>query len=101
MIGCALSDKMIVLESGLATPHIVTASSNLNHRRLEAQMVEAAQTVQQIPAPNQVQRQSMNRAVRVLAMQAAKQAVKRAIQARGQKLANFPAREITLAAEEM
>ena len=33
-------------------------------------------------------------------MQAAKNAVKRAIQARGQKLANFAARKITLAAEE-
>jgi hypothetical protein len=43
----------------------------------------------------------MTVAVRVRAMQAAKQAVKRAIQARGQrKLADFAAREITSAAEE-
>ena len=64
-------------------------------------MVEANQSLQQIPAPNQAQCHAMSRAVRVLAVQAAKQAVKRAIQARGQKkLANFAAREITSAAEE-
>ena len=64
-------------------------------------MVEADHIVTQVPAPNQAQRQSMNRAVRVLAVQAAKQAVKRAIQARGQrKLASFAAREITSAVEE-
>ena len=63
-------------------------------------MVEATPIVQQTPTPNQAQRQSMSRAVRVLAMQVAKQAVKRAIQARGQKkLATFAAREITVAAE--
>ena len=43
----------------------------------------------------------MTVAVRVRAMRAAKNAVKRAIQARGlKKLADIPAREITLAAEE-
>jgi hypothetical protein len=64
-------------------------------------MVEAIHTVQQTLTPNQAQRQAMAGAIRVLAMQAAKQAVKRAIQARGQtKLANFAAREITSAAEE-
>jgi hypothetical protein len=45
-------------------------------------MVEADHIATQTPAPNQAQRQSMSRAVRVLAMQAAKRAVKRAIQAR-------------------
>jgi hypothetical protein len=64
-------------------------------------MVEANHIVMQVPGPNQAQRQSMSRAIRVLAMQAAKQAVKRAIQARGlKKLADIPAREITSAAEE-
>jgi hypothetical protein len=64
-------------------------------------MDEAIQTVLQTPAPNHAQRQAMARAVRVLAMQRAKQAVKRAIQARGlKKLADIPAREITSGAEE-
>ena len=63
-------------------------------------MVEADHIVTQAPAPNHAQRRTMSRAVRVLAMQAAKRAVKRAIQARGQKLANSAVREITVVAEE-
>jgi hypothetical protein len=62
-------------------------------------MVEADHIVTQAPAPNHAQRRTMSRAVRVLAIQAAKQAVKRAT-ARGEKLANSAAREITVAAEE-
>jgi hypothetical protein len=62
-------------------------------------MVEATLSLPQ--APNQAQRQAMACGVRVPAILAAKNAVKRAIQARGlKKLADIPAREITLAAEE-
>jgi hypothetical protein len=64
-------------------------------------MVEAIPNLTQNPAPNHAQLRTMTVAVRVRAMQAAKQAVKRAIQARGQKkLADLAAREITSAAEE-
>ena len=63
-------------------------------------MVEAAQSVQQAPAPNHAQRQSMSRDIRVLATQAAIREVKAQIRREGRvKLSSMPARDITALAE--
>jgi hypothetical protein len=61
-------------------------------------MDEATHTLQQAPAPNHAQRQSMNRAVRVLALQAAIKATKE-LRARGLKPQLIPHREIVAMAE--
>ena len=63
-------------------------------------MVEADHIVTQTPAPNHAQRQSMSRAIRVLATQAAIKEVKAAIQRQGKiKLSTVPHRDIVSMAE--
>jgi hypothetical protein len=64
-------------------------------------MDEANGTLQQAPEPNQAQRQSMSRAVMVLARQRALKEAKRQLAARGLKLANYSHREIVVMAEEI
>ena len=64
-------------------------------------MDEANGTLHQAPEPNQAQRQSMSRAVMVLARQRALKEAKRQLAARGLKLANYSHREIVVMAEEI
>jgi hypothetical protein len=64
-------------------------------------MDEATHRLQEAPEPNHAQRQAMGRAVRVLARQAAIKEAKRALAARGLKLASFSHREIVAMAEEI
>ena len=63
-------------------------------------MVEADHIVTQTPAPNHAQRQSMNRAIMVLATQAAIREVKAQTRREGRvKLCTVPHREIVSMAE--
>jgi hypothetical protein len=61
-------------------------------------MVEANTSLQQTPTPAQAQ--TMNRAVVVLALRSAKEAIKLSLRAQGLKLAQFSAREIAVLAED-
>jgi hypothetical protein len=61
-------------------------------------MVEANTSLQQTPTPAQAQ--TMSRAVVVLALRSAKEAVKLKLRAQGLKLAQFSGRDITVSAEE-
>jgi hypothetical protein len=63
-------------------------------------MVEAANRLQQAPAPNQAQRQSMSRAVMVLAHRRAIAATKQRLRGMGLKPQYMPIREIVALAKQ-
>jgi hypothetical protein len=63
-------------------------------------MDEANHRLQQIPTPNQAQRQVMDRAVMTLAHREAIKAVKRQFQRQGLKLSHFPHKVIAAEAEQ-